>query len=272
MSFKSVSTGLSANQMNHNSGTSIKKKKLMRSQHHSSPLYLLSFPLSAGSLSFCVICLLACSYSLINSLIKDTTSKPQLQGPCLPAFVQDGNWGKEPARTLLSPSSSNLLSTLGRARPSVSLAVVVLVSEQSQQLFNAQGELWCYPAWILITPMLSSKISLTRLCPGYFAQGWHGVNQRDHTKHVSQSVFGSRIRGQIGTWEGWRKVQYGANEISRVEHLQSPANEAYFRRYCMRMEGGHFSCKSMVLQLLGIRWSWPVVLEPFLRSFSGRDC
>lgn len=168
----------------------------------SAPLFSLS------ARSFSLLCLLACSYSLINSLIKDATSKPQLQGLCLPAFVRNGNWRKEQAQAPLSPPppppllfAFTLFSTLACTLPSVSLAVGVLVSEHSQQLFNAQGELWRYPAWILITSMLTSKISLTRLCPGYLAQGRHGVNQRDHTRHVSsQSVFGSRIRGQIGTW------------------------------------------------------------------------
>lgn len=206
----------------------------------------LLFSLSARSFSF--LCLLACSYSLINSLIKDATSKPQLQGLCLPVFVRDGNWRKEQARAPLSPPpplllfASTVLSTLARTLPSVSL-VGVLVSEQSQQLFNAQGELCRYPAWILITSMLTSKISLTRLCPGYLAQGRHGG--------TTQGMWAVSLSLAVVS-EG-RLALEGVNEIGRVEHLQSPANEACLRRRCTRMERGHFYCKSTVLRLIGIR-------------------
>ena len=50
---------------------------------------------------FSVICSLARSFSLINSLIKDTTSKSQLRALCLPALVRDGNRRKKQARRWL---------------------------------------------------------------------------------------------------------------------------------------------------------------------------
>ncbi len=62
-----------------------------------------SFPSLPAPFLFSVISSLACSFPLINSLIKDTTSKSQPRGLCLPASVRDGNKKRKQA---FFPSSS----------------------------------------------------------------------------------------------------------------------------------------------------------------------
>lgn len=80
----SVSAGFSANQES-NTLALQKTDELPISQHHSksAPFFFLSLPIP---FLFSAICSLASSFSLINSLIKDTTSKSQLQGLCLSAW------------------------------------------------------------------------------------------------------------------------------------------------------------------------------------------
>lgn len=109
------------------------------------------FPLPV-SFSFLSYLFTSMQLFLINSLIKDTTSKSQLRGLCLPGVCMRRKQEEETGPTLSSRrppplSAFTSSSTLARTRPSI-LSVVVPVSrpEQSQQLFNAQGELWLYPA------------------------------------------------------------------------------------------------------------------------------
>ncbi len=119
----SVSAGFSANQRN----DTLALQKVMSSQYHFSAPYLpfsSSLPLSAPLL-FSVICSLACSFSLINSLIKTTTSKSQLQGLCLHVFIQDGNSRNKQDRHYL-PLLLLFLHSLPPPHPKLSLTVVHL--------------------------------------------------------------------------------------------------------------------------------------------------
>lgn len=82
---------------------------------HICSLFLLSLPIS---FPLSVICSLASSFSLINSLIKDTTSKSQLQGLCLHSDRKrwkKQTWHRFPLLLLhsLPPPHPQLLPTLG---------------------------------------------------------------------------------------------------------------------------------------------------------------
>lgn len=82
---------------------------LMSCQYHCpAPCLLLSSSLAASVL-YQVICLLTCSFSLINSIIKDSTSKPQLQG--LPVLTETEG-GNKPGAVFLSSSSTLCLLLL----------------------------------------------------------------------------------------------------------------------------------------------------------------
>lgn len=97
ISVPGVPAGFSANQK----ADTPDLEKLMSCQYHFSAPYLLLFSSVPDPCLFQVICSLACSFPAINSSIKDTTSKSQLRGLCLPAFVRDGNRRRKKARRSL---------------------------------------------------------------------------------------------------------------------------------------------------------------------------
>lgn len=124
ISVPGVPAGFSANQKDGTSETDELPISLLCSI--SAP-FSLSLP---APFLFSVICSLACSFSLINSLIKDTTSKSQLRGLCLPASVRDGNKRRKQARRRLLLLLL-LLRSLPPPHPQLLPALVHLYHQQS---------------------------------------------------------------------------------------------------------------------------------------------